>query len=316
MYKELRGEDAAPGTQSAYRITVRQLEALVRLSEAMARVYCEPVIKVAHVEEVREGAAPWQLYTGSPRLRANISQCAFHPVPLSMSQKAARLLRSSILKIEQSDINLDDLPDFQRPTAEGVDAATAAEQEQEAAGETGDVSMADAEQPPAAEAVEAVPPAVKASTKITAQRFNYIRSMLAKKLTEAQQASTLAALEEGTEQEDAVGVQQEELMRWYLDTQAKRYGALVLDACSSDKPELLPYGYPAGMLFLAMSRLWRRWTCCSRSSTGSFGKAILWLSSPSPSRMRMRKRRTTTNVCSWSGCCLCMSTMHLTYELR
>jgi len=52
MYRELRGEDAAPGTQSAYRITVRQLEALVRLSEAMARVYCDPVIKVAHVEEV------------------------------------------------------------------------------------------------------------------------------------------------------------------------------------------------------------------------------------------------------------------------
>ena len=53
MYRELRGEDAAPGTQSAYRITVRQLEALVRLSEAMARVYCDPLIKVAHVEEVR-----------------------------------------------------------------------------------------------------------------------------------------------------------------------------------------------------------------------------------------------------------------------
>ena len=33
---------------------VRQLEALVRLSEAMARVYCEPIIRVAHVEEVRE----------------------------------------------------------------------------------------------------------------------------------------------------------------------------------------------------------------------------------------------------------------------
>lgn len=53
MYKELRSDDAAPGTQSAYRITVRQLEALVRLSEAMARVYCQDVIKPNHVEEVR-----------------------------------------------------------------------------------------------------------------------------------------------------------------------------------------------------------------------------------------------------------------------
>ena len=31
-YKELRSEDAAPGSGSSYRITVRQLEALVRPS--------------------------------------------------------------------------------------------------------------------------------------------------------------------------------------------------------------------------------------------------------------------------------------------
>jgi len=55
-YKELRLEDAAPGSGSAYRITVRQLEALVRLSEAMARVYCDPVIAPHHVQ-VRSGRA-------------------------------------------------------------------------------------------------------------------------------------------------------------------------------------------------------------------------------------------------------------------
>ena len=36
-YRRLRSEDAAPGSAAAYRITVRQLEALVRLSEACAR---------------------------------------------------------------------------------------------------------------------------------------------------------------------------------------------------------------------------------------------------------------------------------------
>jgi DNA replication licensing factor MCM6 len=51
-YKELRADDAAPGTQSSYRITVRQLEALVRLSEAMARVYCDKEIKIQYVREV------------------------------------------------------------------------------------------------------------------------------------------------------------------------------------------------------------------------------------------------------------------------
>jgi DNA replication licensing factor MCM6 len=52
-FKRLRGDDAAPGSHSAYRITVRQLEALVRLSEATARVFASPVVTAAHVNEVR-----------------------------------------------------------------------------------------------------------------------------------------------------------------------------------------------------------------------------------------------------------------------
>jgi hypothetical protein len=127
-YKRLRSEDAVPGSQSAYRITVRaavgrrgsalglreaagfqlcgrtavesrgliqqrpltqpaspciapdprapqvrQLEALVRLSEATARVYCSPEVRVEHVQE------------------------------------ATKLLQASILKIEQGDLELDGL---------------------------------------------------------------------------------------------------------------------------------------------------------------------------------------------------------------
>jgi hypothetical protein len=52
-FKRLRGDDAAPGSHSAYRITVRQLEALVRLSEATARVFLSPVVTAGHVAEVR-----------------------------------------------------------------------------------------------------------------------------------------------------------------------------------------------------------------------------------------------------------------------
>ena len=49
-YRQLRAGDASGGV--VYRITVRQLEALVRLSEAHARIRCSPVIEPRDVREV------------------------------------------------------------------------------------------------------------------------------------------------------------------------------------------------------------------------------------------------------------------------
>lgn len=43
-YVALRRGDVSAGTQVAYRITVRQLEALIRLSEAIARVHLEDFV--------------------------------------------------------------------------------------------------------------------------------------------------------------------------------------------------------------------------------------------------------------------------------
>ncbi|CAI5526086.1 unnamed protein product [Closterium sp. Naga37s-1] len=71
-YVSLRRGDAAPGSQSSYRITVRQLEALVRLSEALARLHLDSQVKPAHVRE------------------------------------AKRLLSTSIISIDSHDVDLED----------------------------------------------------------------------------------------------------------------------------------------------------------------------------------------------------------------
>lgn len=68
-YKQLRAGDAT-GYNSAYRITVRQLESLIRLSEALARLHCDHEIKPAYVQE------------------------------------ACRLLKSSIIRVEMDNVDL------------------------------------------------------------------------------------------------------------------------------------------------------------------------------------------------------------------
>ncbi|EPS67005.1 hypothetical protein M569_07767 [Genlisea aurea] len=48
-YVSLRRGDAAPGSRVAYRMTVRQLEALIRLSEALARIHLDTEVGPRHV---------------------------------------------------------------------------------------------------------------------------------------------------------------------------------------------------------------------------------------------------------------------------
>jgi DNA replication licensing factor MCM6 len=80
-YRKLRQGDTLGRSRTAYRITVRQLESMIRLSEAMARLHCDPEIQPAYVRE------------------------------------AFRLLKTSIIQVETSDVDVDDYDDEGEPEA-------------------------------------------------------------------------------------------------------------------------------------------------------------------------------------------------------
>ncbi|CAB1326280.1 unnamed protein product [Coregonus sp. 'balchen'] len=71
QYKRLRQRDSSGSTKSAWRITVRQLESMLRLSEGMARLYCSDEVHPKHVKE------------------------------------AFRLLNKSVISVDSPDINFD-----------------------------------------------------------------------------------------------------------------------------------------------------------------------------------------------------------------
>ena len=94
-YVALRAADAAPGSATAFRMTVRQLEAMVRLSEALARSALEPTVRAEHVHEAR------------------------------------RLLSASVMRLEQPDVDIDDGFERAGEDGEGADREEEEEEEQE-----------------------------------------------------------------------------------------------------------------------------------------------------------------------------------------
>ncbi|KAL1868591.1 MCM DNA helicase complex subunit mcm6 [Paecilomyces lecythidis] len=160
-YKELRANDAQGGIgRSSYRITVRQLESLIRLSEAVAKANC--------VEEV---------------------------VP-SFVQEAYDLLRQSIVTVEKDDVEVDDEEEAARQNADGDnEMADAAPRDRD-----GDSPMGDDGDNQQQEQAQQRRP----KTKITYDKYMKILNLLVRRVNEDESSS-------------GEGVEQEELLTWYLE---------------------------------------------------------------------------------------------------
>jgi DNA replication licensing factor MCM6 len=160
-YKELRADDAQGGIgRNSYRITVRQLESMIRLSEAIAKANC--------VEDITE----------------------------NFVREAFNLLRQSIISVEKDDVEIDDeIPEDVADIVAEADgdspmAGTDEDDEDEASG-----AAASASQTPA--------PAAHRMT-ITWEKYMTVLNLLVKRVNM-------------DEQSNQGGVEEEELLVWYLE---------------------------------------------------------------------------------------------------
>merc|ERR1719400_638203 len=85
QYKHLRQRDTSGNAKSSWRITVRQLESMLRLSEAFARLHCCEEVTAKHVKE------------------------------------AYRLLNKSIIRVDQPDVDLNEEDDVPEETEDAME---------------------------------------------------------------------------------------------------------------------------------------------------------------------------------------------------
>ena len=243
-YRRLRSEDAAPGSSAAYRITVRQLEALVRLSEACARA----------------------------RLSARIGQADV--------REALRLLRHSVIEVEPPPEELgggpgeDDEDGVDDDEAAAAVAAAAAARREAAGGGGGDGMEVDGE---AAAAAAGAPPAAAADgangandgedaprnprqpIKVPRSKVERVKDLLLMRLRSLEEGAELVAGRNADGDGDAddeeaenngapdasnparaaevggapvAAVRQCDLVAWYFDFQAQRGALLDVDLAS------------------------------------------------------------------------------------
>ena len=154
FYRELRHQGASDANSGSYRVTVRQLEAMIRLGEARARVDLEQVISVKHVVEAR------------------------------------RLLKKSIIHVDHEDVSIDVLDDAFDDDDLARQAEEAEEQLRAERGEGGGSTLEGAKRVSAC--------SYQKYQKVTRSLVIHIRSQ---------------------EAEHGAGLQQGDVVEWYLNQQ-------------------------------------------------------------------------------------------------
>ena len=124
-YKRLRQRDATGAAKSSWRVTVRQLESMIRLSEAIARLWCH--------DEV--GAMIEACVCCSDTVDAVLLSSAFTLFIVELGplfcvqvqpkhvKEAYRLLSKSIIRVDQPDVQLDE---DEEPLAAPLDGESSA----------------------------------------------------------------------------------------------------------------------------------------------------------------------------------------------
>ena len=222
-YGALRQDDSSGHGKNSYRITVRQLESMIRLSEAIARANC--------MTEVRPASICWSFPACADD---NLSSRQITP---AFVREAYSLLRQSIIHVEKDDIDIDDEDDEEvvAPAVNGHangdghaangnmddgDNDIPVAPSSSAAGLASTPTRGPQQQPrgsatphqptpgpsglPAAPPAPAPQPAKKQKVTISYDKYQMIKSLVVMRLSEL-------------ERETGEGVSRPEIVTWYLE---------------------------------------------------------------------------------------------------